>query len=249
MKHLIGNWKMNTTLREGVELARRIAGSRAADGRVKRVVCPPFIALAAVRAAVEGSAVGVGAQSGHSEPKGAFTGEVAMEMLRGLADYVIVGHSERRTLFNESSATVASKVAAAQRAGLVAVVCVGEDAAQRGAGAGRAEETVAAQVRDSLPQNTDWENLIVAYEPLWSIGSGVTPTTEQVDGMGGAIRATLEGLQQGGASATPPILYGGSVAPGNAAELTAAPRVDGFLVGGASLDADRFDAIARAMIG
>ena len=171
-----------------------------------------------------------------------------MEMLRGLAEYVIVGHSERRTLFNETSAVVADKVAAAQQAGLVAVVCVGEDAAQRDAGPGRAEETVADQLRASLPPNTDWENLIVAYEPLWSIGSGVTPATEQVDDMCGAIRATLNELQQGGAAKVA-ILYGGSVAPGNAAELAAAPRVDGFLVGGASLDADRFNAIARAMIG
>jgi triosephosphate isomerase (TIM) len=236
-----GNWKMNGLAADGPALARAVAERARGEHRCDLLVCPPATLLAAVGAALAGGAVALGGQDCHAEPKGAFTGDVSAEMLKDAGcSYVILGHSERRHGHGESDAIVRGKVAAAWRAGLVAILCVGETRAEREAG--RAVEVVAGQLAGSLPANgadgANAERLVVAYEPVWAIGAGLTPTTADIAAMHGTIRGRI-----------PPgarILYGGSVNPANASEILALSEVDGALVGGASLKADDFWAIARA---
>jgi triosephosphate isomerase (TIM) len=237
---IAGNWKMNLTRAPAETLARAVAAG-SAGLECDLLLCPPFTALDVVAAALAGSRVALGAQDCHARPSGAFTGDVAASMLAdaGCAA-VIVGHSERRQLHGESSAQVREKAVAAAGEGLLAVVCVGESEAERDAG--RAEAVVCLQVRESLP---DGFAGVVAYEPVWAIGTGRTPTGEDVTAMHAAIRAAL--VQRLGADGGfVRILYGGSVTPDNAASLLALPEVGGALVGGASLDADKFLAIAAS---
>jgi triosephosphate isomerase (TIM) len=235
-----GNWKMNGLTASVAELRRMVAGSNgiAAD----LLVCPPATLIAGFAAAARSSPVRIGAQDCHAEPAGAFTGDVSAEMLADAgASAVIVGHSERRSLHHETDAEVRAKAQAARRAGLLAIVCVGETRAERDAGPAR--EVVGGQLAGSLPDGVTADNVVVAYEPVWAIGTGLTPTSDDIAAMHGFIRQRLV-ARHGAAGEGVRILYGGSVKPANAAEILRLADVDGALVGGASLKADDFLAIA-----
>ena len=245
-----GNWKMNRTATEGAALARELAALCAADpaGAVPRVVlCPPFPALDSVHRAIASSRLELGAQDVHAETHGAFTGEVSGPMLRAVGcTWVLVGHSERRQLMGETDAVVAAKLRAAQRDGLVPVVCVGETLAEREGG--RTEEVLARQVTVAYHglDHGSASATGVAYEPVWAIGTGKVATPDQARDAHRVIRATLDRVVGAGTGAGLAILYGGSVNAGNAAALFAEADVDGALVGGASLEAAGFWKIVAA---
>jgi triosephosphate isomerase len=241
---IAGNWKMNGLKASAGELARMVAGSVELRRNVDLMVCPPAtLVMAFVQAA--GGAIAIGGQDCHAEPSGAFTGDISAEMLADLgATAVIVGHSERRALHHETDAEVRRKVEAAWRAGLTAILCVGETKAERLDG--RTLTVVGAQLDGSVPDAAGAataQKLVIAYEPVWAIGTGLTPSAADVAQVHGFIRERLtarfaaagEGIR---------ILYGGSVKPSNAHELMRVDNVDGALVGGASLKAEEFLAIA-----
>lgn len=237
---IAGNWKMNGLTADGQALAAGLA-EKVQDGSALAcdvLVCPPFTLIDRTLAAVKGSAIAVGAQDCHVAEKGAHTGDVAPEMIKDLGcGFVIVGHSERRTDHGETDADVKAKAEAALRAGLVAVVCVGETEAERDAG--KTEEVVARQVKGSLPEGATPETVVVAYEPVWAIGTGRTPTPEDAQAVHARIRAELKDIV-GSASDSMRLLYGGSVKPSNAKELMGQADIDGALVGGASLKVEDF---------
>jgi len=233
---IAGNWKMNGTLASVAAYAETI---RAAPAEASLIICPPFPLLPAFAAAFSGSAIGLGAQDCHAAPSGAHTGDVSAKLLKEIgASYVILGHSERRADHGETNALVAGKARAALAAGLIPIICVGETEAERAAG--EAEDLVRTQIAHSLPP--DFLG-IVAYEPIWAIGSGRTPTEADIIAIHAVIRAALVAQFPATGAATP-ILYGGSVKPGNAAAILALHGVGGALVGGASLQAGDFLAIA-----
>ena len=239
-----GNWKMNGLTASLAELARIVAAAPRLASRVDIMVCPPATLVAACAARAAGSPVAIGGQDCRAEPAGAFTGDISAEMLKDAgASAVIVGHSERRSLHQETDSDVRAKALAARRAGLLAVVCVGESRDERVAG--RTLDVVGAQIEGSLPDGAAAESLVVAYEPVWAIGTGLTPTPADVAEVHGFIRGKLV-RRFGAAGQGMRILYGGSVKPSNAKELMAVADVDGALVGGASLKADEFLAIASA---
>ena len=224
------------------ELTRIAAGARALSAVVDLMVCPPATLIAECVAAANGSPLRIGAQDCHSEPSGAFTGDLSAEMLKDAgAEAVIIGHSERRAHHGETDTLVRAKALAARRAGLLAVVCVGETQAERHAG--RALTIVGAQLDASLPDGATAENLMVAYEPVWAIGSGLTPTPTDVAEMHACIRGRLA-ARFGATGEKMGILYGGSVKAANALGLMRIANVDGALVGGASLKAGEFLSIA-----
>jgi triosephosphate isomerase len=237
-----GNWKMNGLLAAVAELDHIIAGAvdiRGADF----LICPPTTLIAPFAARALGSRVAIGAQDCHAERAGAFTGDISAEMLKDAgATAVIVGHSERRAYHQERDAEVRAKVLAANRAHLSPIVCVGETRSEREAG--RALSVVEGQLAGSLPDGVGEDGMVVAYEPVWAIGTGLTPTPDDVAEMHGLIRNHLTG-RFGAEGESVRILYGGSVKPSNARELMAVANVDGALVGGASLKADEFLAIAE----
>lgn len=239
---IVGNWKMNG-VRATLAEARAIDRGAARHPGVRVGIAPPFTLISAMVEAVSDTLIG--GQDCHAEVSGAFTGDVAAAMLADAgAGFVIVGHSERRTLYGEQDAAVRTKAEAALAAGLEVIVCVGETEAQRDAGA--AESVVTAQLAGSLPCGDDAAaRLTVAYEPVWAIGTGRVPSTADVAAMHAAIRAQLV-AQFGEAGAEMAILYGGSVNAGNASELLAVADVGGALVGGASLSAETFLAIVVA---
>ena len=242
-----GNWKMNTTIEEATGLASgMVHGLDAVEG-IEKVVCPPFVSLAAVAEVLQGSTVALGAQNMHHEAEGAFTGEVSPAMLAPICRFVVLGHSERRQLFGETDGLVSLKVQAARRFGLRPIVCVGERSHEREAG--RAEQVVEDQVRASLCGVTDSEALVVAYEPVWAIGTGLAATPEIAGAMMSHIRAVLDSLYGTGRASDVPLLYGGSVNPGNAEAFMEQADVNGALVGGASLDPESFVSIARSVAG
>jgi triosephosphate isomerase (TIM) len=240
-KLVAGNWKMNGLYADGLalagELAQRMrpaAGSETVSCDL--LVCPPATLLRAVRDALAGSGIALGGQDCHPAPKGPFTGDISAEMLADAGcRFVIVGHSERRQGHGETDAVVCEKVGAALRAGLVPIVCIGETLGQRQAG--EANALVAAQLRASLA-DVSGGTLVIAYEPVWAIGTGLTPGLDDIAAMHAMIRRHLP--------ADTRILYGGSVSPVNAAAILSLTDVDGALVGGASLDAESFWAIARS---
>lgn len=241
-----GNWKMNGLRGSSAELTKIIAGAGEIATRADLMVCPPATLIAAFASLAEGTPVAIGAQDCHAEPSGAFTGDLSAEMLRDVgAVAVIVGHSERRQYHHETDQEVNAKARAAWRAGLMAIVCVGETKDERVAG--NTLDVVNAQAQGSLPDGATAENLVVAYEPVWAIGTGLTPTPADVAAVHGFIRKHLE-TRYGAAGTKIRILYGGSVKPSNAAELMKVPNVDGALVGGASLKADDFLGIAKAYL-
>ncbi len=239
-----GNWKMNGSRAMTRDLLASLgtALDDAGGAPCEIVVCPPAPYLAdAARALASIPGIRLGAQDCHGAASGAHTGDVAAGMLADLGcRYAIVGHSERRGDHGEDSATVRAKAAAALAAGLGAIVCVGETRADREAG--RAEAVVGGQLDASLPDGADAENCVIAYEPVWAIGTGLTPTPAQIDEIHASIRARLDRRRADGVR----ILYGGSVKPENAAAILAVADVDGALVGGASLDADAFWSICRS---
>jgi len=239
-----GNWKMNGLAASEAELAKIVAGAGALSGKADLMVCPPATLIARFAAAARGSAVAIGGQDCHAKASGAHTGDVAAEMLADAgASAVIVGHSERRSDHHETDDVVRAKAEAAWRAKLVAIVCVGETRAQREAG--ETLKVVGLQLDGSLPDGASAETLVVAYEPLWAIGTGLTPTADDVAIVHAFIRERLGG-RFGPAGGDMRILYGGSVKPANAAELMSVPHVNGALVGGASLKAEDFLGIAAA---
>jgi len=237
-----GNWKMNGLKSSLAEIsAMRDQFDAGLAGKIEMLVCPPAPLLAAAVDAAVG-ALTIGGHDCHARETGAHTGDISAEMLADAgASHAIVGHSERRADHGESSATVKSKAEAALRAGLTAIVCVGETQAEREAG--KTLDVVGAQVRESIPDGATAGNLVIAYEPVWAIGTGLTPTPADVAEVHAFIRAEL-GKTLGGAAESIRILYGGSVKPDNAAELMAVANVDGALVGGASLKAGDFMVIA-----
>jgi triosephosphate isomerase len=242
MQLIAGNWKMNGSRAEAVRLAAAVCAG-ASGLPCELMVCPPFTGLEAVAGVVHGTSVRLGAQDCHAADAGAFTGDIAAPMLADVGcQAVILGHSERRQAHHETSVQVRAKVMSAVRAGLMPIVCVGETKAERDSGA--AVALVCAQVAESLP---DGFAGVLAYEPIWAIGTGVTATEGDVATMHAAIRAALvDRLGEGGQGVR--ILYGGSVKPDNAAGLLAVAEVGGALVGGAALDAGAFLAIAACAV-
>jgi triosephosphate isomerase len=240
---IAGNWKMNGVSASIAEAMAVAAGKGDTPARV--AICPPTTLIAQMAEALADAGVAVGGQDCHMEPAGAFTGDVSAEQLADAgATLVILGHSERRAGYAETDALVAAKVEAALRAGLEPIVCVGETLDQRNAGETLA--VVTGQAHGSLPRSLTGRAFAVAYEPVWAIGTGLTPTTAQIEEVHVAIRKSLVGLF-GDEGLGVPILYGGSVKPGNAAEILHAAEVGGALVGGASLKADDFLGIIRAL--
>jgi triosephosphate isomerase len=241
---IAGNWKMNG---QGVDLEQAIAVAQAlaeSPTPARVAICPPATLVSRMAAALSGSAVIVGGQDCHGEPSGAFTGDVSAPMLADAgARMVIVGHSERRSAYGEDDTTVAAKARAALSAGLEPIICVGETLEQRREGL--ALDVVVGQVDGSLPKVGE-AAFAIAYEPVWAIGTGLTPSIEQIEQIHRAIRNALVDALGAAAGARAPILYGGSVKPANAAEILAAAEVDGALVGGASLKAADFLGIIRA---
>ncbi len=241
-----GNWKMNGARADAVALASALADRAAAEGGppCDVLVCPPAHQILPVLAVVAGSRIALGGQDCHARPGGAHTGDISAEMLEdaGCA-YVIVGHSERRTGHGETDSVVRGKAAAARRAGLVPIVCVGETEAQRDSG--QALRTVEDQLGNSVPDGAGASNTVVAYEPVWAIGTGRTPAPGEIRDAHGAMRRLLA-ARFGPDAAGLRLLYGGSVNPGNAAEIAAIENVDGALVGGASLKAETFWPVVRA---
>src|SRR5690348_8413149 len=239
IKLVAGNWKMNGLRQDGAMLAHALrdratgAGARPA---CELLVCPPATLLSKVGGILAGSGIALGGQDCHAAPKGAYTGDISAEMLADLGcSYVIAGHSERRHGHGETDAVVRGKVAGAWRAGLVAILCVGETQAQRQAG--EAVEIVSSQLAGSVPDTAAAATLVIAYEPVWAIGTGLTATSEDIAAMHAEIRSRIPRGAR--------ILYGGSVNPKNAAEILGLAEVDGALVGGASLNAEDCWAIAQ----
>ncbi len=243
---IAGNWKMNKDHAEAAALARDIVAKlTGAKTNAKVVLIPPFTSLPAVAEIVRGTAVAVGAQDLYKEDAGAFTGEISGPMLRALGcAYVLVGHSERRHIIGEGGELLAGKLRAALRAGITPIYCVGELLEEREAG--RAREVVARQIREALEglPASDYSRVAIAYEPVWAIGTGKTATPRDASDMHVAIRRMLGEIFGGAAAGATSILYGGSVKPESAAGLLADPEIDGLLVGGASLEAGSFLAIA-----
>jgi triosephosphate isomerase len=238
-----GNWKMNGLGPSVAEFEKIVAGAAALAGKVDLMVCPPATLLMGFARLAQGTAVAVGGQDCHAEAAGAFTGDISAEMLKDAgAIAVIVGHSERRTLHRETDGDVRAKALAAWRAGLTAIVCIGETRAEREAG--RTLEVLGRQLDGSLPDGAGPARLVVAYEPVWAIGTGLTPTVADVAQAHAFVRQRIV-AHHGAAADAVRILYGGSVKPSNAQELMTVANVDGALVGGASLKADDFLGIAR----
>jgi triosephosphate isomerase len=240
---IAGNWKMNGLRSAMGEFDAMLAGTPDIAAKADLLVCPPATLMAAFAESARGSRLAVGAQDCHPKPSGAHTGDLSAEMLRDAgASAIIVGHSERRADHGETDALVRRKAEAAWRAGLTAIVCIGETQAQRDAG--HTLDICRGQLSGSLPDAAQAGHLVVAYEPVWAIGTGLTPTVGDVEQIHRLIRELLI-ARFGGEGAKIRILYGGSVKPSNAAELMAVANVNGALVGGASLKAADFLAIAR----
>ena len=237
---IVGNWKMNTAPRLAAILGYDISRSIVDAGMCNIIICPPYISLDRVAQAVAGSGVRVGAQDVHPESSGAFTGEISAPMLAELVEFVIVGHSERRVLFAESDEFIARKVTASIEAGLRPILCVGESLEDRRAG--RAESVVSSQLLACLANVTDVSSLLVAYEPVWAIGTGEAATPQIAQNMMSSIRSALRSKFADAADSVP-CLYGGSVNADNVQSFVRQPNIDGALVGGASIDAESFAAI------
>jgi triosephosphate isomerase len=245
---IAGNWKMNGLSASVAELDRIIQGfGPELSNKIDLLICPPFTLIEEFAATAKGTKVMIGAQDCHPKASGAHTGDISVEMLADAgAKAVIVGHSERRAEHGEDDALVRAKAEAAFRAGLVAIVCVGETRAEREAK--QTLDVVSRQLQGSVPDGAGAEGLVIAYEPVWAIGSGLTPSPGDVAEVHGLIRGAISARFGAATGSATRILYGGSVKPDNAALLLKANDVDGALVGGASLKADDFLAIARGAV-
>jgi triosephosphate isomerase len=242
-----GNWKMNKTIAEARELVSAMVPALREIPAVEKVLCPPYPSLFPVAALLQGTDIGLGAQDLFWEAKGAFTGQVSPGMVAEFCQYVIIGHSERRTYFHETDETVNKKVVAAQAAGLIPIVCVGETLSEYEAG--QTNDVVLRQLRDGLKglDEVAAPRVVVAYEPVWAIGTGRAASGESANAVvRDVIRTTLTGLFGRDTAQAIRVLYGGSVTAANAAEFFGQSDIDGALVGGASLKVDEFAAITRA---
>ena len=243
---MAGNWKMNKTIGEAVALAESIHAAVAGYDNVDRVICPTFVCLPAVSVALQGSPVAVGAQTMHWADSGAYTGEVSGPMLGGVVTHVIIGHSERRQYFAESDETVNKKVHAALKHGLQPIVCVGESLEQNQAGV--TEEFVGGQVRAALAGLTPEQvsSLVIAYEPIWAIGTGLAATSQQAQEIcGGVVRQAVAGVFGDAVAQQVVVLYGGSTNEKNIDEIMRQPDIDGALIGGAALKLESYSAMVR----
>ncbi len=243
---MAGNWKMNKTVEEAVDLVRQLKRSTAGVGGVEVAVAPPFTALHAVKQELQGSAIRLAAQNAFWEEKGAFTGEIAPLMLREIGcDYVIVGHSERRQFFGETDETVNRRLKAVLGQGMKPIFCIGETLQEREGG--KTFSVLERQVEGGLVglQESAVETIVIAYEPVWAIGTGKTATPDQAEEVHRFIRGKLEKLYSRRVAEAARIQYGGSVTPENVKGLMAQPDIDGALVGGASLKSDSFSKIVR----
>ncbi len=246
---IAGNWKMNKTVADGIALVEGLAAEVGTVSEVDILVCPPFTALYAIGQKVKGTNINLGAQTMNEHGFGAYTGEVNADMLKECAvNYVILGHSERRQYYGEKDALIATKAQAVLAAGFTPIICVGETLEQREAG--KAEEVIGTQVRGSLAGLTAEQMVgtVIAYEPVWAIGTGKTATSAQAQEIHAFIRKTLTEMFSADVAKKVRILYGGSVKPANARELMSQPDVDGGLVGGASLKVADFAAIVKNSI-
>ena len=241
-----GNWKMNTTVTEAKVLASHIRDDLRNIDEIEIVLCPPFISLAQVANVVEGSRIKTGAQNMHYEDKGAFTGEVSATMLTGLCQYVILGHSERRRDFGESDQLINRKAKKALELGINPIICVGEVLAEREQG--REREVVSSSVSQCLTDIAFDERLVIAYEPVWAIGTGLAATPGEAQAMCSLIRSLLVDRFGSENAGLVPIIYGGSVNVGNVADLARETDIDGGLIGGASLDRDQFSEIVKTIV-
>jgi len=242
---IAGNWKMYTTPSAAETLAKGLKSSLGNCSWADIVVCPPYTSLHPVIAALKGTGIGIGGQNMHWETEGAFTGEISPNMLKEFGcEWVIIGHSERRAYFGETDEKIMKKTRAAIEAGLKPIVCVGETLDQRDAGI--TQKIVESQIIDGLKRMGEIEQVTIAYEPVWAIGTGRTATPEQAQEVHQFIRGLISRTWSEAIGSAMRILYGGSVKPDNAANLWAKEDIDGFLVGGASLKADSFTAIAEA---
>jgi len=240
---IAGNWKMNTTVSQAIELVKEMRQGLDEIDSVDKVICPPFISLATVKELIKGSSIKLGAQNIYFEEKGAYTGEISPLMLAELCEFVIVGHSERRQYFNETGEIINRKVQAALKAGLKPILCIGERLEENEAG--RTEEVITQQLKASSTRKYYLSGLIIAYEPVWAIGTGKAATGEQVNKTIGFIRQIIYQECCNRVAQETRILYGGSVTADNIAEFISQPEIDGALVGGASLKADQFLSIVK----
>jgi triosephosphate isomerase len=240
---MAGNWKMNTTVGEAIRLVSELRSLIEQIGNVEKMVCPPFISLAPVKERLKGSSIRLGAQNVYFEEKGAYTGEISPPMLADLCEFVIIGHSERRQYFNETGEMVNKKILAALRFGLKPILCLGERLEDNEVG--RTEKVVTGQLRAALAGVSQPDGLIIAYEPVWAIGTGKAATGQQANETIGLIRHRLAELYNDKTAESTRILYGGSVTSANTAEFMQQPEIDGALVGGASLRAKEFASIVQ----
>jgi triosephosphate isomerase len=246
---IAGNWKMNKTAAEGVEFVKELAGLVSDVKDVEVVVCPTFTALSQVVQAAAGTNVKIGAQNIHWAENGAYTGEISAEMLKETGvEYVIIGHSERRQYFGETDETVNQRLVAALNAGLIPMVCIGELLNERESG--KTEDVLKTQIVGAFKDISvdDMEKIIVAYEPVWAIGTGKTATPEMAEETHSFVRSVIAGLYSSDVADKVRIQYGGSMKPGNSAELISQPDIDGGLVGGASLQPDTFAELIKNAI-
>ena len=233
---IAGNWKMNKDIEETKALITELK-PLVADAEAEVVFCPTFVNLTEAVALTEGTNIGIGAQNMHYEEKGAFTGEISGEMLKAIGvKYVIIGHSERRQYFNETDEAVNKKALKALKLGLTPIVCCGETLEEREGG--KAEAKIVGQIKEGLKDIDDITKVVVAYEPIWAIGTGKTASKEEADEACGWVRKTIEEMYGKDAAEATRVQYGGSVKPANVAELMAMPNIDGALVGGAALTPD-----------
>lgn len=240
---IAGNWKMNTTLAEASALVEEIKERLDIIEGVEKVLCPPFVSLASIKKLLHGSSIKLGAQNIYFEEKGAYTGEVSPLMLSGICEFVILGHSERRQYFGETDEVVNKKVHAALKAGLTPILCLGEKLEEMEAR--KTEEVVTRQVNGALKGIQSPQRLVIAYEPIWAIGTGKAATAEEANITIAIIRKTLSQLYGDGIALETRILYGGSVTADNIFEFVIQPEIDGALVGGASLKAEEFLSIVK----
>jgi triosephosphate isomerase len=235
---IAGNWKMNTSIPEATALVKDMKDGLEKVEGVAKVLCPPFISLFAVKELIQGTSIKLGAQNMHFEEKGAFTGEVSPLMLAGICDYVILGHSERRQYFGESDDMVNRKMKSALAAGLIPIMCVGERLEENEAG--KTVEVVTRQVKGGLDGIDSPQGIVIAYEPVWAIGTGKAATSEEANATIGVIRKVVAGIYGNSVAEGMRILYGGSMNAANVTELVQQPEIDGGLIGGASLKAAEF---------
>lgn len=235
---IAGNWKMNTTVGEATELVKTMRDELEKVSNVDKVICPPFVSLAPVRELIKGSSIKLGAQNLYFAEKGAYTGEISPLMIADLCEFVIIGHSERRQYFNETGEVVNKKIVAALKVSLKPILCIGERLEENEVG--KTEEVVTEQLSSSLADIADPNGLVIAYEPIWAIGTGKAATGEQANKTISFIRQNIARLYDDKLAQEMRILYGGSVTASNAAEFMQQPDIDGALVGGASLKATEF---------